>query len=92
MPCFVYILASGKNGTLYIGVTDAIARRAIEHKEGQSRASPRSIGSIASSISNRTTRFSMLPRERKPSSGGAARGGPRSSKGKIAIGGIFSTS
>ena len=34
MPYYVYILASGKNGTLYVGVTNDIARRATEHKEG----------------------------------------------------------
>ena len=31
---FVYILASKKNGTLYIGITSDIARRTWEHKEG----------------------------------------------------------
>ena len=30
-PC-VYILASRRNGTLYIGVTGAIARRMYEHR------------------------------------------------------------
>jgi putative endonuclease len=32
-PC-VYILASGRNGTLYIGVTNNIARRAWGHRSG----------------------------------------------------------
>lgn len=30
---FVYILASKKNGTLYVGITNNIVRRVYEHKE-----------------------------------------------------------
>ena len=31
---YVYILASQRNGTLYIGHTDGLVRRIWEHKEG----------------------------------------------------------
>jgi putative endonuclease len=35
MTCWVYILASRKHGTLYIGVTKDIARRISEHRVGR---------------------------------------------------------
>jgi putative endonuclease len=31
---YVYIMASGRNGTLYIGVTSNLLKRAWEHREG----------------------------------------------------------
>ena len=33
MPYYVYLLASRKHGTLYLGVTNDLVRRIYEHKE-----------------------------------------------------------
>jgi putative endonuclease len=34
MDYFVYLMASGKNGTLYVGVTNDLVRRVFEHRSG----------------------------------------------------------
>jgi putative endonuclease len=33
-PGYVYIMASGRNGTIYIGVTSNLAQRVWQHREG----------------------------------------------------------
>jgi putative endonuclease len=38
MAAYVYIVTNHKHGTLYIGVTNDIARRAFEHREGAGSA------------------------------------------------------
>ena len=35
-PC-VYIMANKRNGTLYVGVTSNLPKRAFEHREGLSK-------------------------------------------------------
>ncbi len=41
---YVYIMASGRNGTLYTGVTTDLTRRAYEHREGQLEGFTRKYG------------------------------------------------
>jgi len=41
---YVYILASRKNGTLYIGVTNDLIRRTWEHREGMVEGFTRKYG------------------------------------------------
>lgn len=41
---YVYILASGRNGSLYIGMTNDIVRRVFEHREGLAEGHTRRYG------------------------------------------------
>jgi putative endonuclease len=34
MDCFVYLLASNRRGTLYVGVTSDLIQRVAQHREG----------------------------------------------------------
>jgi putative endonuclease len=42
-PC-VYILASRRNGTLYVGVTSDLARRVFDHRSGRIEGFTRDYG------------------------------------------------
>ena len=44
MASYVYILASRRNGTLYIGCTTDLAKRVYEHREGLVRGFTRQYG------------------------------------------------
>lgn len=41
---YVYILASGRNGTLYVGVTNDLLRRISEHKSGNAESFTKKYG------------------------------------------------
>ncbi|GAB4144197.1 MAG: GIY-YIG nuclease family protein [Sphingomonadales bacterium] len=44
MAYYVYILASGRNGTLYVGVTNDLVRRCWEHREALAAGFTRQYG------------------------------------------------
>jgi len=52
---YVYIMASGRNGTLYIGVTSDLAKRAWEHRNGVVAGFTRKYGASCSSGTRRMT-------------------------------------
>jgi len=41
---YVYILASRRNGTLYLGVTNNLSRRVFQHREGTAASFTRKYG------------------------------------------------
>jgi putative endonuclease len=43
---WVYIMASGWNGTLYVGVTNSLSRRMAEHREGRGSEFARKYGVV----------------------------------------------
>ena len=66
MSFWVYILASRRNGTLYIGMTDDLVRRAWEHRTGTIPGFTRKYGiKMLVWFEQHETRESALQRERQ---------------------------
>ncbi|MBV8286511.1 MAG: GIY-YIG nuclease family protein [Hyphomicrobiales bacterium] len=66
MSFWVYILASRRNGTLYIGMTDDLVRRAWEHRTGTIPGFTRKYGiKMLVRFEQHETRESALQRERQ---------------------------
>ncbi|WP_367947108.1 GIY-YIG nuclease family protein, partial [Sphingopyxis sp. BSNA05] len=62
----VYILASKRNGTLYVGVTSNLAARIFAHRNGKGAEFTKNIASPDWSISNRSLMSAMrLPAKRR---------------------------
>ncbi len=66
MSFFVYILASRRNGTLYIGMTDNLIRRVWEHQTGAVPGFTRKYGvKMLVWFESHETRESAFQRERQ---------------------------
>jgi putative endonuclease len=66
MSFFVYILASRRNGTLYIGMTDDLARRVEQHRLGAVPGFTKAYGvKTVVWFEVHETRESAFPRERQ---------------------------
>jgi putative endonuclease len=63
---FVYILASKKNGTLYIGITSNLKRRIHEHKQGleDGFTKKHSVKQLVYFESHRDVRYAILREKR----------------------------
>jgi putative endonuclease len=59
MAFFVYILASKRNGTLYIGSTEGLENRITEHKAGTRPGFTSKYGFTCSSTTNGLTRAKL---------------------------------
>ena len=72
MNFFVYILASKRNGTLYIGMTDNLVRRIWEHRSNVVPGFTRKYNvKTLVWFEHHETRESALIRERQPKNGNA---------------------
>jgi GIY-YIG catalytic domain-containing protein len=73
-PFFVYILASQRNGTLYVGVINNLARRMSEHKAKLVPGFTKKYDVDLLAISRHSIPFLRPAPENIPSSGGGAPG------------------
>ena len=59
-PGFVYMMASRRNGTIYIGVTSNLPARAYQHRNGMIEGPPKSTAASSSSGTRRMTTWRTL--------------------------------
>jgi hypothetical protein len=77
MPHWVYMLASQRNGTLYVGVTRDLPKRMYEHREGLTGGFTKQHKVIAWSSPNLTTAPWRQFSARRTSSTGRGNGSSR---------------
>ncbi len=66
----VYLMANRRNGTIYVGVTSNIVRRAYEHREGSIEGFTKKYGcNQLVYFEQHATMFSVLGREKQIKSG-----------------------
>jgi putative endonuclease len=70
----VYILASRRHGTLYIGVTNSLQKRLEEHRTGKGSSFVKQLAFIDSPMWKAMTVWKMLLPARSSSSVGSATG------------------
>ena len=74
MTYHVYIMASGPRGTLYVGITNDLGRRIVEHREGRGSKFVWEYKVFAWSMPRRSTIHVTRLRPRSESRSGTALG------------------
>ena len=77
MGAYVYILANGRNGTLYVGSTTDVARRMEEHRSGAVKGFVTTTSCICWSMSKR-----MRPCSKPASASGGSSAGTAPGKSR----------